>query len=68
MLDKKEVQKRVRDFEYLQNGFDHLSGADVKVVNLQVSKAKATADIVLTDIDETHRFNNCEYSLAELGL
>lgn len=67
MIDKKEVKQRIGNYEYLSNGFDHLSGADVRVVNLQVGKTKATADIILTDFDEKHRYNNCEYNLTELG-
>jgi hypothetical protein len=67
-MDKQLVKKKIVEFEYYENGYNRLSGADVKVVNLYVGKKKATADVILSDGDIKTRVNSCEYPLVELGL
>jgi len=67
-MDKNLVKKKIVEFEYFENGYNRLSGADVRVVNLHVGKAKATADVILSEGDVETRVNACEYPLVNLGL
>ena len=67
-MDKNLVKKKIVEFEYYENGYNRLSGTDVRVVNLHVGKDKATADVILNDGDVQTRINACEYPLVNLGL
>ena len=67
-MDKQLVKQKIADFEYYQNGYNQLNGADVKIINLHVGKIIATADVILSDGDIKTRVNACEYPLVELGL
>ncbi len=65
---KKEIKEMIRKYEYNVNGFGALSGRDVKVVNLRVTKEKAVCDVILINDDDNirERFNDTEYKLSKL--
>lgn len=67
-MTKKEIKERIHDFEYYSSGYQRLSGHDVLVKNLRITKTKAIADIIFIDYEDNQneRYNECEYPLAEL--
>lgn len=73
MIDTRAVAERIWEYEYYTNGFNKLSGADVTILNVRISKSKekVLADVVLTpDIESGHseRYSDCLYSFSVLGL
>ena len=65
-MTKEEIKQAIHDYEYLNNGFQKLSGKYVKVVNLKLRKNSVTVDIILGDEDPEeaiNRYNVCEYPM-----
>ena len=67
-MNKQLVKQKIVQFEYWNNGLSRNCEVDVKIVNIHVGKEKATADVILQEVDRVERYNNCEYPLVELGV
>jgi len=64
------LKSKIEDYEYYHNGFNHLSGAWVKVKNLIVNKTVARCDVTLCsgEGEPEEKFQACEYPLEKLEL
>jgi len=62
------AEKRIWEFEFLNNGFGNLSGYDVEVHNLRkVSKSIWYADIVIVEYGvKREEYIDCEYDLSKI--
>ena len=69
-MTKKEIKQKIIHAEYRINGFNHLSGTDIEVKNIRVSRnrigfpVKVIADVTLTSDIESGKFEvykNVEY-------
>ena len=67
-MTKKEIYDKIWVKEFYSNGLKHMNNADVKIVNLRIRKRekKVIADIIHKCEDESHRYDNREYSFDEL--
>lgn len=70
MNDKRKITQAIEDFEYYDNGFNHLCSAWANAVNVRIVKRenKVYADIILRHAEEgrQERYDNCEYPLNEI--
>lgn len=62
-------KQAIEKFEYLHNGFQHLSGCSASAVNVRVKKDEVVADVTLHDYnDGVHqRYEACRYLRSELN-
>ncbi|MBA7601164.1 hypothetical protein ES703_08231 [subsurface metagenome] len=67
-MNIKTAKEAIWNFEYYTNGYGRLSGMDVKVVNLRLTKKSAIADVKLIDREDNHvdRYNGQRYSIVVL--
>lgn len=67
-MTKITAREAIWNFEYYTNGYGRLSGKDVKVVNLRLTKKFATADVKLIDREDNHvdRYNDQKYVVEHL--
>ena len=67
-MNIKEAREAIWNFEYYTNGYGRLSGKDVKVINLRLTKKFAIADVKLIDSEDNHidRYNGQRYSIVIL--
>ena len=67
-MTKKEIHDKIWVKEFYATGLKHMNGADIKIMNLMIRKheKKVIADIIQECENESHRYNNCEYSFDEL--
>ena len=67
-MNRKKIKEAIEDAEYVNNGFQHLSGTVVQVRNLRITKKRAIADIILCSGEDepTERYNKQEYDLERL--
>jgi hypothetical protein len=71
--ERKKLKEMIEDIEYNDNGFNHLSGTDVRVLNLHVDKnaRRVYYDCILYKNVETghsERFNDCYLSFDTLKI
>ena len=70
MTEKRKITEAIEDFEYYNNGFNHLCSAWANAVNVRLVRRdnKIYADIVLRWAEEgkQERYDNCEYALNEI--
>ena len=68
-MTKTEAKDIIQNYEYYANGFHRLSGVDVLVRNVRLTKTHAIADIILiTDAEcgNSERYNQVKYPLEKL--
>ena len=65
-MDKKDIRKKIEEYELFRNGLHMISGSDVQAVNLRLSGNIATCDINLISEDGVERYNDCKYDLKAL--
>lgn len=70
---RRKLQRKIEDIEMYNNGFNNLSGTDVKVLNIKMSKEdkRVYYDCILyRDMESGHteRFNDCWISFKTLEL
>ena len=72
MVDKKDIKKRIEDYEYNHSGISYVMGSYAEAINIRVNNRdkKATADVKLVKQMDgiTERYNDCEYTFAILGV
>ena len=72
MIDRKKIKDKIENYEFNNNGVNHINGAYVDVRNVRIHKKEklVTADIIIVrQMDGTsQRFNNCEYPFKLLGV
>ena len=66
-MDKKNIKKKIEEYELFRNGLHRTNGSYVQLVNLRISGDIATCDIKLISEDGVERHNNCRYDLKALG-
>jgi len=65
-MDKKNIKKKIEEYELFRNGLHRINGSYVQLVNLRISRDIATCDIKLISEDGVERYNNCRYDLKAL--
>lgn len=62
-------KQAIEKFEYLHNGFQHLSGCSATAENVVIKKDEIVADVTLHDYNEGvhQQYESCRYLRSELN-